>query len=92
MFAVLEDTDDRLAMRFGSRNGWNVAIFTLDKRTGRLEIERKIMFVSRRTINVAFADVARLDAVTTKVKGNVQHSIIVGMRSGKRYWCAADEP
>src|SRR5258708_379945 len=92
MFAVLEDTDDRLAMRLGSRGGWNVAIFTMDKRTGRLKIERKIMFVSRRTIDVPFADVARVDAVTTKVKGSVQHSIIVGLRSGKRRWCAADEP
>jgi hypothetical protein len=92
MFAILEDTDDRLAMRLGSRNGWNVATFTMDKRTGRLTIERKTMFVSRRTIDVAFADVARVDAVTTKVKGTVQHSIIVGLRSGKRRWCAADEP
>jgi hypothetical protein len=92
MFAILEDTDDRLAMRFGSRSGWNVAIFTMDKRTGRLRIERKTMFVSRRTIDARFAEVARIDAVTTKVKGSVQHSIIVGFRSGKRRWCAADEP
>jgi len=92
MFAILEDTDDRLAMRFGSRSGWNVAIFTMDKRTGRLKIERKTMFVSRRTIDAPFAEVARIDAVTTTVKGSVQHSIIVGFRSGKRRWCAADEP
>ena len=50
MFALLEDTDDRLKMRFGSRSGWNVAIFTMDRRTGRLVIERKTMFLSRRTI------------------------------------------
>src|ERR1700733_9173190 len=92
MVDILEDTDERLAMRFGSRSGWNVAIFTMDKRTGRLKIERKTMFVSRRTIDAPFAEVARIDAVTTTVKGSVQHSILVGFRSGKRRWCAADEP
>ena len=92
MFVLLEDTDERLAMRIGSRNGWNASIFTMDKSKGRLTIERKTFFVSRRMIDVPFADVARVDAVTTKVRGNVQHSILIGMKSGKRRWCAADQP
>jgi hypothetical protein len=64
--------------------------YTLDKATRRARFERKAFGISYNPVDVAFNDIAGLDMVTMRSRGQRTHSIVLRLKSGKRHWMSGD--
>ena len=85
MAGVLESTPTRLVVEFGDRI-FNNAVCTFDKATGRARFERKIFRVSRKSIEVGLDEIAVIEVLRQRVKGQTTHTPLIQLKSGQRFW------
>lgn len=89
MLQVIENSADKFIAEVRT---WIISStrYMLDRTTRRARFERKAFGISYKPVDVAFDDIARLDMVTMRSRGQRTHSIVLRLKSGKRHWMSGD--
>lgn len=88
MFETNEDSPTRLAMSLGSPRG-NFANIVLDKAAGLARLERRMLMIPRRVIEVSLSDIASADAIAITTY-SPEHYVLIRAKAGKKIWLAGE--
>jgi hypothetical protein len=86
MSHILEQTDDHLVIKLSSMLGLTTAIFTLDRSTASIHVEKTKFFFQMDPIDIAFSHISWIEYRTRSAEDVTYHMIRLEYQSGERLW------